>query len=276
MVFGAIPGQEQPGNIQPGSTGLAADPTDDRSTPTFRSAGAGVGSDTSISPAMPAGFAANDILILVCETAATESLSTPSGWSLLYQAFETGNVATGTRLTVFWKRAAGGESSPTISSPGNHVVGRIAAYSGCAIHEDPWDVVSGGVMASAGTSVSITGLTTSIENSLVLNIVCTPTDTSTANQVDGWTNGNLSGITERFDNFTTFGNGGGIGMAEGLKASPGSVANTTVTLTNSAVAAFMMVALKGVPAPESDTMSTASTVNAPTSKVGVHAQGIGV
>lgn len=211
---------------------------------TFVAAGAGVGNTGSINPDLPAGIDVHDILVLVCESAGTEVVSTPTDWSILDQAYETGNASTGTRLSVFWKRVVGGETSPTVSDPGDHVVGRIAAYRGCRQAGNPWNAVVGGVDATAGTSVSITGVTTTVDDCRILNIICSPFDTSVSNQVSGWSNGSLSGIAERFDNFTTNGNGGGVGMIDSLKATAGATGSTSVTLANSAVTAFMTVALE--------------------------------
>ena len=208
------------------------------SSPSTGTAGTG-----DITPTMPTGVDANDILILPVETAATESVSTPSGWNLLDQAYETGDASTGTRLTVFWKRAVGGDTAPTITDPGDHAVGRIVAYRDCKRTGDPFDAVTGGVDSSAGTSVSITGVTTTAANCLVLNILAMPTDTNTSNRITDWTNANLTSITERIDAFTTSNNGGGIGLAEGYKASAGSTGATTATLAVSEIAAFMTVSL---------------------------------
>lgn len=235
-----------------------------RTTPSFRSiASAGQGGSSGITPPMPTTFEANDILLLVCESSA-EALTAPDGWTLLDQPYETTDV----RLTVFWKRAVGGETSPTVPDPGDHVVGRIIAYQDCAAHGDFWNVVTGGVMSTAGTSVSITGVTTTLANCLILNIVASPFDTNISNQVDGWTNGNLTGLTERMDNFTTASNGGGIGMIEGLKATAGATGDTSVTLTNSATAAFMTIALQGNPDPEPATTVGAVSTGAPVASVG--------
>lgn len=259
------------------------------------SLGPGLGASAAVTPDLPAGMANDDIMIMVCETAGTQGLSTPTDWNVLDQAYETGDSTTGTRLSVFWKRVVGGETAPTVGDSGDHQCVKIFAYRGCRSQGNPWNAVTGGVDATAGTSVSITGVTTTVANCLVLNIICTPFDTSTSNQVDGWTNGNLSGITERGDTFTTASNGGGHALADGTKATAGATGSTSVTLTNSAVAAFMTVALDPTVTPgppqaavtstandplgavksNNSAVSAASAASAPKGSVGVKAGGIG-
>ena len=54
----------------------------------------------------------------------------------------------------------------------------------------------------------------------------------------------LSSLTERTDNSVTAGNGGGLGIATGVKAAAGATGNTAVTLATAASKGMMSIAIK--------------------------------
>jgi len=89
-------------------------------------------------------------------------------------------------------------------------MGRIIAIRGAVSSGNPWNVTAGGVEAVSDTSGSIPGATTTVTNTLVVTAIATslPDETSTA-KFSGWTNANLTSLTERTDNSVTAGNGGG-------------------------------------------------------------------
>ena len=66
---------------------------------------------------------------------------------------------------------------------------------------------------------------------LVALIGCRSNDLAGAN-FSAWTNANLANLTERFDNGSTTGNGGGVGMATGENATPDAVGTTSATTSN--------------------------------------------
>src|SRR5712691_1032612 len=72
---------------------------------------------TSVSPGLPAGFAANDIHVLVVTTENNDVITVPAGWT---KKIELANGST-MKLTVAWRRAVAGDTAPTISmtSPSN-------------------------------------------------------------------------------------------------------------------------------------------------------------
>jgi len=225
--------------------------------PTFVAAGAVTSNTTAITPALPSGIAANDILLLFLETGNeaisianqnggtwTEVLNSPQGTGT------TGTFGTGTRLTVFWSRYNGTQGAPTTSDSGDHQAGIIAAFRGVVASGNPWDVTAGGVEATSDTSGSIPGATTTVPNTLVVAAIAAslPDSTSTTN-FGTWTNGNLTSLTERIDNAQSAGNGGAIGIAAGGKTTAGAYGNTAVTLATAAYKGMMSIALKPVTAP---------------------------
>jgi hypothetical protein len=211
----------------------------------FVAAGAVASGTGAITPALPSGIATNDILLLSLETGNEAiSISNQNGgtWT---EVTNSPQGTGGTRLTVFWSRYNGTQGNPTTSDSGNHQLGRITAFRGAAASGNPWNVTAGGVESTSDTSGAIPGTTTTVGNTLVVAIIATdlPDATGTAN-FSSWANGDLTAVTERTDNTVTAGNGGGLGIATGLKATAGAYGNTTVTLANSAVKGMMSIALK--------------------------------
>jgi type II secretory pathway pseudopilin PulG len=214
--------------------------------PIYQAAGilvGGTGAQTVGWPTHQSG----DVALLIIETAnEAVTLSTSAGFVQVTnspQGTGTAGGTTATRLAVYWKRATTStEASPVVADSGNHQIAQIITFRGVIASGNPWDVTAGNVAATASTSVSIPGATTTVANTLVVAIVCNGTDTA-AVQNSGWTNANFS-LTERIDSGTTSGNGGGFGVATGVEATAGNYGTTTATLATSSVQGRMSIALK--------------------------------
>jgi len=239
-------------------------------TPTFVAAGTVASSTGAITPALPAGLATNDILLLFLETANQAiSISNQNGgtWAAVTgspQSTGTAGGSSATRLTVFWSRYNGTQGAPTTSDSGNHQLGRMIAIRGATTSGDPWDVTAGGIESTADTSGSIPGATTTVANALVVAAIATslPDASGTAN-FSAWTNANLTSVAERTDNTVTAGNGGGLGLATGGKDTAGAYTTTSVTCATSATKAMMSIALKPpVAAPPVANFSGTPTIGA--------------
>jgi hypothetical protein len=221
------------------------------SIPTFVAAGAVTSGTGTITPALPSGIATNDILLLFLETSNQAiSISNSNGgtWTAVTNSPQsTGTAAstTGARLTVFWSRYNGTQGAPTASDSGDHQLGRIIAVRGAVASGNPWNVTAGGVEATADTSGSIAGATTTVANTLVVAAIATALpDSSTTSNFSSWTNSNLASVTERTDNTVTAGNGGGLGITTGGKAAAGAYGNTAVTCASSSYKAMMSIAIR--------------------------------
>jgi hypothetical protein len=234
-----------------GTASSPASATTPASTPTFVAAGAVKSGTGAISPALPSGIAANDILLLFVETAnQAVSISNQNGgtWTAVTgspQGTGTAGGTSATRLTVFWSRYNGTQGAPTVSDSGNHQAARMVAIRGAVSSGNPWDVTAGGVDATSDTSASIPGATTTVANTLV--VVATAgslPDASGTAQFSAWTNANLTSLTERTDNSVSSGNGGSLGIATGIKATAGAYGNTAATHANSAVKGMISIAIK--------------------------------
>ena len=219
--------------------------------PTFVATGAVASNTVAITPALPAGIATGDILLLFLETANQAiSIANQNGgtWTAVTNSppgTGTAGSTSATRLTVFWSRYNGTQGAPTTSDSGDHQLGRMIAIRGAAASGNPWNVTAGGVEAVSDTSGSIPGATTTVANTLVVAAIATalPDATGTSN-FSSWANSNLTGITERTDNTTSQGNGGGLGIVTGTKATAGAYGNTSVTCASSSYKAMMSIAIK--------------------------------
>jgi hypothetical protein len=161
------------------------------------------------------------------------------------QGYGTAVASDAVRLTVFWSRYNGTQGAPTVSDSGDHQQGRIVAIRGAATSGNPWDVTAGGTESTVDTSGAIPGATTTVANTLVVTAIATslPDASSTAN-FSAWANANLTSVTERTDNASKAGNGGGLAVATGEKATAGAYGSTAVTCGTATTKAMLSVALK--------------------------------
>lgn len=218
--------------------------------PAFLAAGAAVSGTGAVSPAWPA-HAVDDVALLIVESAGGEpvTLSTPAGFVEVANSPQATGVGTaGTRITVFWARATSAAMpAPTVADPGDHVYARIFTYGGVIAAGDPWDVTGGGVRDN---TITVTGLTTGVANTRIVQAVTRETDSAAA-LFSGPANGNLTGITERVDAGGTSGDGGGFAVWDGVKATAGAIGDSTVTVATASINAFLTIALRpqGVAAP---------------------------
>jgi hypothetical protein len=218
--------------------------------PVFQAAGTGVESITTASPAWPS-HVAGDIALLFVESCGGEpvTLSTPSGFQGVANSPQaTGATTAGTQLSVFWCRATSGAmANPVVADPGDHVWAVIVTFRGCVATGNPWDVTAGSVKASASTTTTFPGVTTTLPNCLIVLAASRDNDLAAA----AWSapvNAALSSLTERQDLGTALGNGGGTTVHTGGKAAAGATGTTTATVTSS-INAMMTIALKPPPLP---------------------------
>lgn len=191
---------------------------------------------------------ADDILLLYVETVTGNVLADPTGYLNVTDSPQdtAGTAATSTKLYVWWKRAGGSETAPTVTSSGNHVLGRMVGVSGCITTGDPWDVTSGSVDTAATTAVSIPGDTTTVDECLCLAASASNLpDAISTTEFGAPTNASLTSLTEQVDDTASVGNGGGLHVVSGVKATAGVVSATTCTsVTTPNRRAYHFVALK--------------------------------
>ncbi len=204
-----------------------------------------VGGAGNVTPSIPSGYSDGDIMFLACETA-NETISTPSGWTLLtgtpVSVSTSGNE---TRLTIFWQACSGTVSSPSLADAGDH----IAVISFFITGTDPAgfvDTYDTGTVTTATTAVSFPTVTTTVDATLIVNILAK--DLGTTNAFSSAANASLTNVTERRDTGTSFGNDGGLLIISGDKATAGAVSATTDTSSTSITQAKITLAFKAATA----------------------------
>lgn len=216
--------------------------------PTYVGAGAASGSASALTPALPGSLLVGDILLLPLETADQAiTIATANGGTWTEVTGSPASALATTRLTVFWSRYNGTQTAPVTSDSGDHQAGIMLAFRGCPGAGNPWDVTSASTDLVSQTSGSATGATTTVVNTLVVIMVGSsdPDLANTGTEYSAWANADLGSVTERTDNNTLAGNGGGLGTATGTRVAAGAYGATTFTQAHAATKAMMTVALMG-------------------------------
>ena len=198
---------------------------------------------TPWAPAIAGPVLANDIILIAVEQVGGEASPTSTGF-----AHVTGSpvvVDTSTQGSVLWKRAVGGETSATVTGPVNHAATRTITIRGVKIGGNPWNGTPTAAQDTiADTSADWPSVTTTVDDCLIVLFIATGRDiTSTAN-LGAVTNANLTSITERMDDWTATGTGGGIGMVTGIKATAGAVGTSSATMGSTDSKALLTIALQ--------------------------------
>ncbi len=195
----------------------------------FRAAG--------ITPGLPAGTTAGDLLLLYVETA-FEFGTVPGDWT--FDTSDSLGASAGaagvTTLQLYYKIAGSSETAPSLGDAGNHTCAVILGFTGVD-GGTQLDAASGHANAPSSTSVTWTsGLVTSVTaGAMFVVAVSNATDTATAQGSDTLTNanitftpgiGNASGTTAN----STAGVGGGMSIYYGIRAAAGALGTTTGTI----------------------------------------------
>lgn len=236
------------------------------STPKYKAQGSPTEQTSTGSVAWPT-HVAGDIGILLIESTGGEaiSFSNAQGFTELANSpSATGSGTAGTRISAYYCRATSSSmASPALNDPGNHWYGVILTFQDCIDSGSPIDVTAAAQKATASTSMTMPAVTTTVNKTLVLNVAARDNDNAAA-AGSSPSNANLDNLTERFDLGTTFGNGGGIMVWSGEKATAGSTGTTGATVTSS-INAYLTIALKG----NQPATGTSYTDNVDTTIVGV-------
>jgi hypothetical protein len=217
--------------------------------PTIRAVGAIAESGGAIAPGLPAGNTAGDLLIMFINTGA--QAITVSGWTECPSSPKDDDTAV-TRITAFYKIAAGSDATTT-SDSGNHQIGRIIGITALTFDATtPFNTSSNGSY-SGGTSVSIAGVTTTRADCLLLYATARnlPDAAAGTAEFSSWANASLADVTERIDNTGAGGAGGALGAASGTLAVAGASGTMTATAATSSFGAFICLAVQPIAANDS-------------------------
>jgi hypothetical protein len=188
-------------------------------------------------PGLPAGWQEGDIFIMIVEGG---RVYPPDGWYELPVSPKSASSST----SGFWRRATASETAPTLKDTGDHTFPAIMAFRGCARWGNPWNKIAGGTDTVSNTTRTANGLTTTVNDCLVVVVQGDGLDNVTGQRLSAWTNADLANVTERVDQWSSLGGGGGWGAATGEKATAGSVGDTTATSSGSAQSQWFAIALK--------------------------------
>jgi hypothetical protein len=194
----------------------------------------------------------DDVALLLIESCGGEAvtLSNAQGFTSLPDSpSATGTTTNGTRVTAWWHRATStAMSAPAVNDPGDHWHGVILTFNLCIGTGNPYDDTNAAVKAAASTAMSMPEVITTVANTLVIQIAARDNDAATA-AGSGYTNANLGNLQERYDAGTTIGNGGGLIVITGDKASIGATGTTSATVVSSINAYLSLNLCPGVATP---------------------------
>ena len=206
----------------------------------------------TVKPGLPTGTVEGDLLIAFIETA-NQSVTAPGSpaWFEIESSPST-HGASGcpsasdcTRLTVFYREAVASETvaGRTFSDSGDHQCAYILGIeAGTFNATTPVDVDNANDQ-NATTSVSISGATTTAANTLVVLLSASTYDCNGCPNYSGWSNANLTDLTERADNSCSNGNGGSLAAATGGLAIAKPAGTTIATSTVTQARAHVMLAI---------------------------------
>ncbi len=179
------------------------------------------------------GHSSGDLLLIARMTAnapAVGNVPPSGGWAEVSnspQGQGTIDTVGAVALNIFWKISDGTETTVNLGDSGDVTAARAVVIKGN--NSSPINATAGSVTASGGgTSRSLPGVTTTVDNCIILHFAATDRDNTGATW-SGQTNGNLTSGTEAFDSGTATGTGGGIMLWHGVKATAGATGDTSAT-----------------------------------------------
>lgn len=207
--------------------------------PVWQGEGAAAGSTTAITLAWPA-HQADDIGFLF--VVGQDGTTTVAGWTHV-----TGSpIAAGgnVRINLLWKRATSGAMpNVTTNDMGDHQAGSIFTVRGCATSGDPWDtIVTSNNGGAAGTSLEFSNMTTTVNNTLILNLWAMSAVNNTP--ITGFSSPDTLNLVTRFDGATGAGGDSSWGHTSSEKALAGLITGATATANAAGYQALLAIALK--------------------------------
>ncbi|MHC1731962.1 MAG: hypothetical protein AB9888_08055 [Bacteroidales bacterium] len=221
----------------------------------------------AITVGVPTGYQQNDLLLLILQGYDAYPAA-PAGWT----SIDT-QTNTNTFLRVCYKFAATTEEAVAVADSGNSTRGIMVCFRGV---DTTTPINATSKATSSGTSYSGAGLTTTINNCMVVNCVgFRDADANDTDNYTSWANASLASVTEGWDEGTNAGTGGGIAYAYGIDTTAGTVNAFTATVDLGAnYSATITIALKDSAEGKSGsvTISNSNSVSA-TGKKGGNANG---
>lgn len=194
---------------------------------TYQDIGTMAAAISAVSPAWPT-HQTGDLGLLFVETSNQTPGATwpPTGWTLI--GTPPGTTSEPTKLFVCWKIAtSSSESAPTVQDSGDHQIAVIMTVRGAADSSPISDYAQGSQTNSL--SVAFPTLTGDEPSGLVI-CASSRSDDAAGAEFTGWSSAYHT-LTERFDNGSAVGNGGGIGIATAILNSSGDFLAGSVNIS---------------------------------------------
>jgi hypothetical protein len=139
----------------------------------------------TIAPGLPSGWAADDIHVLIAHRSDNTAMTSLSGWTNI--AGLTGNNTAAQRVEVWWRRAVGGDSAPTVTFGSGTVVrgARIIGIRGCPTSGDPFSTSSRSDNAASATLTFAT-ITPTDANTRLIAAYAYEDDPTAASTITNW------------------------------------------------------------------------------------------
>ena len=237
--------------------------------PSFRSNGAYTSGTGATNLALPAGYAVDDLLLFIVETAnntgagmsglttQTQTDLTNNGWTRVANSntsllSPTVAASQNTLQDIWYNRATNtSQTTVAIADTGDHTLHVTLAFSNVIKTGNPFDGAINVTMTTASAQTTTGNLTTTRANCLIVTVISTPIDSAAATinaspllLING--SGDDVELAELCDLGSTSGNGGTIGVVKHRKPSVGATANVRANTLTSNVTISWTGAIKCV------------------------------
>ena len=189
-------------------------------------------------------LAIGDIALVLVQTA-HQIPATPAGWNVQAGVgIGTAGAANSTRVSLFWRQATAVDTpaSVTFVDPGDHMVAVPIKVTGGDTVDSPYLFNNQYSTTTGGAAVWISAGTATIPKNALVFYAMAHAISTTAPQFNTYTPSSvLTSFAEQFDDSTTIGVGGGLGVAAGAFLAGGALTTTQVALASSAIRLSLLV-----------------------------------
>lgn len=193
---------------------------------------------------LPASYRINDVLLLAVTADEADTITGPSGWTQVNSSPQaTSSATTGNQIAVFWRVSDGSETAPLLTDAGDHLGAIIHAFHGCDIVDGPIDVDGGIFQDVDDTTATMPSLSTTIPDDMVVYVGGHGVSTVSPEAALLSSDADLTNITERSNDSTADGAGGGLYVWTANCPPSTFVDSATFTLADPSVRTGIVVAL---------------------------------
>ena len=206
-----------------------------------------------INLAWPTGSnkAINDVALLIVECSgddATLDLSSQGFQHVPGSPFTDVPDAAGSKVQILWHRLTTTSlSNITHSDIGDHCFVELLILRNCRKTGNPWHDIAVTIKSGASSSYTFPSVIADTDESYILMIGSHPL--GVGNPFSLPANAALSSITQRRNNFTGFGNGGGLAVFDAIKTTIGPTGTSSGTLDASTTNVLVSMSFRRIPKP---------------------------